>query len=119
MHKGLKLLTSLAVVGSAAATNYVLKDDYQPSTYADNFTIFTEPDPSNGYVEYVDGETASKEGLLGVKDNALYLGVDHEHVADITGRKSVRLQTKNTFAHGLVVADIGHMPKDVCGTWPA
>jgi len=35
------------------------------------------------------------------------------------GRASVRIETKKKYTHGLVIADIGHMPVNVCGTWPA
>jgi len=35
------------------------------------------------------------------------------------GRKSLRVQSSKAFNHGLIVADIAHMPGGVCSTWPA
>ena len=35
------------------------------------------------------------------------------------GRKSVRIESKQTWYQGLFVAEISHMPKSVCGSWPA
>jgi beta-glucanase (GH16 family) len=31
----------------------------------------------------------------------------------------VRLTSKNSYTHGLVILDLAHMPGGVCGTWPA
>ncbi|KAI5306670.1 hypothetical protein KEM56_007692 [Ascosphaera pollenicola] len=88
--------------------------------HGDNFTVFNGHDPSGGYVEYLDAETAYNEGMLGIENNAIYLGVDHKSIVkDGPGRRSVRLQSRGVYASGLIVADIGHMPEDVCGTWPA
>lgn len=33
-------------------------------------------------------------------------------------RKSIRIQSKNTFTGGLLIMDAVHMPAG-CGTWPA
>jgi hypothetical protein len=38
------------------------------------------------------------------------------------GRKSVRIETKDSWTHGLFVVDLNHMPTSApsgCGTWPA
>jgi hypothetical protein len=35
------------------------------------------------------------------------------------GRKSVRIESKMRFTHGLLVVDVSHMPGGQCGTWPA
>jgi hypothetical protein len=47
------------------------------------------------------------------------MAVDTSEVATGRGRKSVRIETKNTYDKGLVLADISHMPGGICGTWPA
>ncbi|KZZ89267.1 endo-1,3(4)-beta-glucanase [Ascosphaera apis ARSEF 7405] len=114
------LVSLAAAVVPVAATTYTLLDNYEPSTYADNFTVFNGADPSGGYVQYIDAETAYNEGMLGIKDNAIYIGVDHQNiVTDGPGRRSVRLHSKGSYSSGLFIADIGHMPENVCGTWPA
>jgi hypothetical protein len=80
-----------------------------------------DDDPTEGYVDYIDLETALDNGIV-VKGDQAYMGVDH--TTDLTdssarGRQSVRIQSKNTYNHGLFIADIEHMPGGVCGTWPA
>jgi hypothetical protein len=35
------------------------------------------------------------------------------------GRKSVRLEGYSTYTHGLIIADIAHMPENACGAWPS
>jgi hypothetical protein len=46
------------------------------------------------------------------------MGVDTTKVAP-DGRASVRVTSSRSFQHGLIIADIAHMPGGVCGTWPA
>ncbi|EEH42999.2 uncharacterized protein PADG_07819 [Paracoccidioides brasiliensis Pb18] len=112
-------LTFLVAVTKLSAASYVLKDDYQPSNFFDGFEFFDGADPSNAYVTYVDQNTAVKDGLASDKNDFVYLGVDHTNIATGSGRKSVRLETRKTYKHGLIVADISHMPGGICGTWPA
>ncbi len=50
------------------------------------------------------------------------MGVDSSTTLDPNGgvgRKSVRITSKASFTHGLIISDIGHMPGGICGTWPA
>jgi hypothetical protein len=47
------------------------------------------------------------------------MGVDHSNVASGSGRQSVRLTSKKSYTHGLIVLDLSHMPGGICGTWPA
>ncbi|PGH06871.1 endo-1,3(4)-beta-glucanase [Blastomyces parvus] len=112
-------LTMLAALAKLSAGAYVLQDDYQPSNFFDDFAFFDGPDPSNAYVTYVDKAKALKDGLASNNNDFVYLGVDSQNVARGRGRESVRLETKKTYKHGLIVADISHMPDNVCGTWPA
>ncbi|DAA79734.1 TPA_exp: Endo-1,3(4)-beta-glucanase [Trichophyton benhamiae CBS 112371] len=113
---GLLLLGALAELGSAT---YILEDDYQPNTWFDQFRFFSAKDPTHAYVNYLDQAEARSQNLIGVRNNAVYLGVDHKNVATGEGRSSVRLETKKVYNHGLIVADINHMPGGECGTWPA
>ncbi len=50
--------------------------------------------------------------------NAIYMGVDATAIAP-DGRGAVRVSSKQSFQHALVIADIVHMPGGICGTWPA
>lgn len=47
------------------------------------------------------------------------MGVDSTNIASGRGRKSVRLTSKATYNHGLIILDLEHMPGSICGTWPA
>ncbi|PGH31007.1 endo-1,3(4)-beta-glucanase [[Emmonsia] crescens] len=112
-------LALLAALAKLSAGSYVLQDDYQPSNFFDDFEFFDGADPSNAYVTYLDKSQAQKAGLASNENNFVYLGVEHNKVAKGSGRESVRLETKKTYKHGLIVADISHMPGGICGTWPA
>lgn len=56
----------------------------------------------------------------------MYIGVDASHKAKSIGsskvrhgRDSVRLESKETYDSGLLIADIEHMPGTTCGVWPS
>ncbi|KAL1864944.1 hypothetical protein VTK73DRAFT_5590 [Phialemonium thermophilum] len=119
-------------VGSAAfllgripqdSPKYSVAAVYDQSNFFDNFDFFSDPDPTHGFVQYVDAETANRYGLAGFSDGGIYLGVDHTNVTQ-TGRPSVRVVSKTSFTRGVFVADIAHMPAGTgkggsCGLWPA
>lgn len=121
MHFLLTALVPLvALFAQLSTAGYELKDDYGSSTsFFDKFNFFTGPDPTNGYVDYVDRSTAQSAGLISAASDGVYIGVDYANVASGTGRQSVRLMSTNTYHHGLIIIDLAHMPGSVCGTWPA
>ncbi|KEQ65017.1 uncharacterized protein M437DRAFT_13083, partial [Aureobasidium melanogenum CBS 110374] len=101
---------------------YSLQDTYAGSNFYDGFNFFTDPDPTHGFVQYVDQATAVSSGILGYgTGNTAKWGVDDTNVlyANSTGRQSVRLEGKVNYNHGLFLADIKHMPGSICGVWPA
>lgn len=53
----------------------------------------------------------------------MYIGVEHSassvYAPTAAGRKSVRLESKNVYNQGLVIADFSYFPKPTCGSWPA
>lgn len=69
-------------------------------------------------MKYVDQNTAQAGGLVNTNNNAVYMGVDYANVAS-SGRPSVRITSKKSYTHGLIILDASHMPGGVCGTWPA
>ncbi|KAH0357474.1 hypothetical protein KCU83_g692, partial [Aureobasidium melanogenum] len=112
----------LAILSCATlATSHALKEDFTGNDYKDffnKFSYWTDADPTKGFVNYVDQDSAWQNGLIGNGRN-IYIGVDHTSVAPQHGRKSVRMTSKSAFNPGtLIVADISHMP-ETCGTWPA
>lgn len=113
------LLISLAGLIPLSTAGYVLQDDYSIDKFFSMFEFFTAPDPTNGYVTYVGQSAAQAAGLVNTNNNAIYMGVDYTNVASGSGRQSVRLTSKKSYTHGLIILDASHMPGGVCGTWPA
>jgi hypothetical protein len=113
----------LALLSSpVAATSYSLVETWQGKNFLDYFNFHTGADPTNGYVNYLDKQSAESAGLVKVTDSgSVYLGVDHKTTLDPNGkgRDSVRIGSKKYYDQSLVIADIAHMPGGVCGTWPA
>ncbi|KAF2643159.1 endo-1,3(4)-beta-glucanase-like protein [Massarina eburnea CBS 473.64] len=105
-------------VNSAALT---LIDTYDASNWLSKFDVQAIGDPTHGYVNYVDQGTATSQGLIKFQNNQVYMGVDTSSVLDPNGvgRKSVRVQSKTAYQHGLIIADFAHVPGSNCGAWPA
>lgn len=97
--------------------NYALIDNYTPQNFFSMFTFFTDHDPTNGFVQYVNQSTALSTGLINNTRDSVYIGVDHTNITP-NGRPSVRLTSNKSYNHGLILLDLSHMP-DGCGTWPA
>ncbi|KAL2814358.1 concanavalin A-like lectin/glucanase domain-containing protein [Aspergillus cavernicola] len=110
----------LGVFAGLSTATYVLQEDFgNTAAFFDKFTFYTEPDPTHGFVEYVDQATAEESGLININDDSIYMGVDYTNVVADGGRQSVRLTSKDVYNHGLVIIDLTHMPGNVCGAWPA
>lgn len=75
------------------------------------------PDPTHGFVNYVDRGAAQAAGMIS-SSGGTYMGVDHTNVAP-GGRQSVRIESNTKYTHGLIILDLAHMPGSICGTWPA
>ncbi|KAI9666921.1 MAG: hypothetical protein M1831_001426 [Alyxoria varia] len=116
----LVLLLSSIPFSSAA---YTRKEHYQGANFFNGFTFFTDPDPTHGFVKYVDQATAKKNGLISNTASTAYMGVDYTSVLKADGskggRQSVRITSKAKYNSGLFIADIAHIPGGICGTWPA
>ena len=74
-------------------------------------------DPTSGFVNYVDRDTANQNGYIDTVDNQVYLGVDYTNNVNGNGRDSVRICSNAVYNYGLVVLDVSHMPGGICGTW--
>ncbi|KAL1800352.1 hypothetical protein ACET3X_000694 [Alternaria dauci] len=99
---------------------YELTDDLTYKNFFSAFDFFDGPDPTKGFVKYQNQEDAIKQGLVGYLDDtqSVFMGVDYT-TKDAAGRAAVRLESKKSWNHGLLVADIRHMPASQCGSWPA
>ncbi|KAF2187627.1 glycoside hydrolase family 16 protein [Zopfia rhizophila CBS 207.26] len=110
-------LLSTATLFHLSIAGYVLKDDYMKDFY-NQFDFFTAPDPTNGFVKYIDQATAKSSGLINsTSSGSVSWGVDHTNKTP-NGRPSIRLTSKKKYNSGLFVLDVEHMPVG-CGTWPA
>ncbi|KAK5987219.1 putative endo-1,3(4)-beta-glucanase [Cladobotryum mycophilum] len=112
----------LACAGSAVATQFSLTETYDSSNFVDKFNFFTDSDPNAGFVVYQGRDQALAQGLVAVRNNEVYVGVDHTTVLrgpGYPGRNSVRLESKASYKRGLIVARFTHLPFNRCGTWPS
>jgi hypothetical protein len=104
---------------NSSHSGYSITHTYDSSNFFEAFEFFNAEDPTHGFVEYVDADTANSEGLAGFVDGQVYMGVDYKTQNPSKGRKSVRVTSHDTFTHGLFIADIAHMPGSIPGVWPA
>ncbi|KAF2870962.1 concanavalin A-like lectin/glucanase domain-containing protein [Massariosphaeria phaeospora] len=103
-----------------APAPYTLTDDLSYENFFANFELFSGPDPTKGFVSYQNLTAAIDQQLIGYLDDtqSVYMGVDFANKTP-GGRPSVRLESTKSWNHGLLLADIKHMPDSTCGTWPA
>lgn len=60
--------------------------------------------------------------MVNVTENSVAFGVDKVELLDPNanlGRKSIRLESLQTWTHGLFIVDLAHMPENTCAVWPA
>jgi hypothetical protein len=116
----LAIMSSLSAVVNAAKSTYALTDDLSHKNFFPAFSFYSDTDPTKGFVQYQDRASAIKKGLVGyIQDTqSAFIGVDYTS-KDPKGRTSVRLESTKNFNHGLLIADIAHMPASTCGVWPA
>ncbi|KAL6833821.1 glycoside hydrolase family 16 protein [Trichoderma sp. SZMC 28015] len=103
----------------AQYSQYALDVTYDATNFFSHFDFYADSDPTHGFVEYVDAQTANSLGLAGTSIGGVFMGVDYTTQNPPKGRKSVRVSSQQSFTHGLFIADIAHMPGSICGAWPA
>lgn len=92
------------------SASYKLRDSYTATNFFSTWSFFQGADPTHGYVNYVDSNTAWNEGLVSNAENQITMSVDSKNTATGPGRKSVRLTSNKAYNRGLFIADIAHMP---------
>lgn len=102
--------TSAAPTTTPASGPYTLVDNWSGSSFLNNFDFFTAGDPTHGFVQYVDRNTAQSNNLLSVSNGVVYIRSDSTNVASSAGRMSVRLTSQKTYNSGLFIFDLNHMP---------
>ncbi|EGU85543.1 hypothetical protein FOXB_03945 [Fusarium oxysporum f. sp. conglutinans Fo5176] len=99
--------TVLALLIAAEATHgqaaFTLRKTYDSSNFLDSFNF-----RDRAYFDSID------PGYEGDPTAALLKPGGSRH-----GRGSVRLESKESYSSGILIADIEHMPGTACGVWPA
>ncbi|KAJ5803787.1 CAZyme family GH16 [Penicillium psychrosexuale] len=98
--------------------NYTLVDTYSGPNFFEQFTYFTDEDPTKGFVVYVNKTTARHLNLTYASETSAILRADASTPNTRSGRNSVRIESRNTYGSGLFIFDIIHTPFG-CATWPA
>lgn len=138
----------LAWTGGASAKSFQLSETIDKDNFYDKFSFMTvgeltlpvklrqmlttddqkgrgssEFDDNDSYVKYQDLEDARDKNITRIQSNGdIYLGVDHTNVLDPEvdgGRDTFRVESQRSYHHGLFIARFTHMPRAVCGSWPA
>ncbi|RFU77843.1 glycoside hydrolase family 16 [Trichoderma arundinaceum] len=98
---------------------YNLTTSYAGEALLSGFNWFDGIDPSHGFVSH----NAQEMGLYSIDERSgvVRIGVDstHKYSTQDQGRPSIRIESKQTYDHGLFIADFLHMPPSHCGLWPA
>ncbi|KAJ5256534.1 hypothetical protein N7478_012638 [Penicillium angulare] len=97
---------------------YELVEVYEGAGFFDQFDYFTDPDPTEGSVLYVDKHTAQALNLTYATETSAILRVDSVTPKPVGNRSSVRIESKSKYDTGLFLFDIIHTPYG-CGSWPA
>jgi hypothetical protein len=90
------------------------------ANFFDEWSFFTQPDPTHGLVTFQSAEAAFASGLAFVRDDgAAVMKVDNSTwLQSWQPRRSVRIESKQVFDGGLFVLDVEKMPHG-CSVWPA
>lgn len=115
------LLKSSLLAGAfplLTAAQYTLEDDYSISNFASMFDFYTGPDPTNGFVNYISQPDATSQQLLSTTSQSIFMRADSTNPATGRGRNAIRISSRKSYNHGLIILDAAHMPAG-CGTWPA
>ncbi|KAH6665906.1 concanavalin A-like lectin/glucanase, partial [Plectosphaerella plurivora] len=123
-------VAALALVGDVSATRFYLDETYDQSNFFDKWDFFVsdysspdynDVDPTSGYVNYRSRHDAAQLGLIKELGDEMYIGVNSRDMTEFpgVGRDSVRIESKSLYNEGLMIARFTHLPKPVCGSWPA
>ena len=104
---------------STCIAHYTLKDDLSYKNFFHRFGLYSDHDPTNGFVAYQPLDSAVQNQYVGYLNTSVYLGVDYENITMSGGRPSIRVESKTSYNYGLLIADLAHMPSSTCGVWPA
>lgn len=99
------------------AASWSLSTTINPSDFDTQFNYFNATDPTYGYVLYQNEADAKYNNLTGIANGKYFMRVDTTPVQS-EGRRSIRLESKQTFQDGVYVLNVSHVPTG-CAAWPA
>ncbi|KAF5370199.1 hypothetical protein D9615_010056 [Tricholomella constricta] len=96
------------------------QDEYSGKTFFDGFAFFSDGDPTNGHVNYVNRSRAFERNLVYTQDDGVVImkGDDSTWLDKGVYRESVRISSYAQYTTGLFILDLNRAPWG-CGTWPA
>jgi hypothetical protein len=107
-----------ASISTVNARNFTLKKEIRGNDFFTDFYWWDYTDPTHGFVDYVSKSTAQASNLSYVNDRGNFvMQVDNTSIipADSqTGRRSVRIHSKDNMDDGILIAKINWMPQG-CG----
>lgn len=113
------VLLLLTAATTTHARSWQLQTTHQGTSFFNGFSFFNSPDPTHGFVDYVDQHMATKLDLIDFdEDEDDDIVVIKSGPVSNKGRASIRIQSDTTYNQGLFLFDVEHMPAG-CGTWPA
>ncbi|KAF7347811.1 Glycoside hydrolase family 16 protein [Mycena venus] len=103
-------LHDLATNGNGSNFLWLPQDDYSGKTFFDGFHFFTDSDPTNGLVEYVNQTYAFQNGLAYVNDDDRTVGDNTTWLPEGQNRSSVRISSIAQYNTGLFILDLNRAP---------
>lgn len=113
---------------NGAVSTFLLSETINSTNFFDKFTfktsgkVITLNDDNGSWVKYQNLTEAKRKNIASIRDDEIYLGVDHTNVLDHLldeGRDTFRAESRLPYYQGLFIARFSHLPKPVCGSWPA
>ena len=91
--------SALALARLVLAGTFTVVDTYEGEDFINDWTFEAIPDPTHGYVNYVDKATAVSEGLVFASGSNFTMKADDTNVvsSSASGRDSVRIQSPKTY----------------------
>jgi len=104
----------------APPVHYTLVKNYDPASFltGNDWTFFTQGDPTGGFVKFLDRNAAMSAKILAEGTNGGQSYALLGSAATNGPVQSIRVTSVKSFNGALVIFDALHIPTG-CGTWPA
>lgn len=96
------LVSSSFFFQSIVATNWGLSDTITQIDFYQQFTWYTDTDPTKGNVNYQSLESAMSTGITTIQNDQFIMAVDTNQTA-YDGRNSVRITSQKSYSDGIYV----------------